>query len=608
MWNKEKRNDDMKNILKTTAGRRRRSLTLKACHCALAAALLSACTGSDDDLRLAAGSAAQAVPGAALAMTIATGEDTWQGHTVALTRAGETLNALKASTARSWDFAQMTAADRAALEADVTNWTWNSGDGRYSNNNAFKGAVTAGGVELALTRGLTFKLSGDNNIGASNFHIRPGQDLQMGGTNQVLTIPALKRGQEVTIVFQSANSESNRQLTPTNLSGTTGFSSTNARQTGKGTVTADGDVTFTTTDGAINLYSITVSREESDGFGLYSTRLGLANQQVLWETDAAAWNYGSTLLWPDNVVKYSAMFNGKDSLSKAPYFSFSGNHNFNAKFNGCTYHGFTYTRGLKIESDTQIKWTSGANENKTKVTIVQSRWGNKTIKFDNVELDSTDAKICTIVPGGRIYTLRDVAPGNHSITRGNGESGIFYVSVDIDFLAYAPYQPSPTYADGKLSFTCSASNTTDLLWANDSVSTDGTVHLNFRHALGRLSFGTITNSYGHDITLTKITFTGQRYPSGKLSLADGSWSGNVLGTESSNEMAKDIAIAAGSTVSIPVTDIMQIPGESRLKVKFTFTSDTYGTEEIETPYITFEQGKNKTINAVIGMHHEVEVR
>lgn len=354
-----------------------------------------------------------------------------------------------------------------------------------------------------------------------------------------------------------------------------------------------------------------------EGFGLYSTRLNLTNQQVTWESSSAKWDYGTTLLWPDNVVKYSVSFNGSMTESKEGKFTLGGTYSYNTKFTGCTYQGINFTQGLKMEAGSDnpatpatISWSSGAvGSNKTKVTIVQSRWGNKTIKFDGAELDSTDAKICTMIPGGRVYTLKNVAQGNHTITRGNGESGIFYVSVDVDICAYAPYNASPGFTEpSKISFTPSDVTPVDLLWAEDSVSTDGTVHLNFRHALAKVSFGKFTNNYGCNVTLKSISLTGTLATSGTLSLADGSWSG--LTTESAtisrNSINQDISDGEIFTNTGSISKILLIPGPTAT-ITVTINSTKYGDENIVFD-VTLEQGKNKSIDLSIGHNHEVIIQ
>lgn len=134
--------------------------------------------------------------------------------------------------------------------------------------------------------------------------------------------------------------------------------------------------------------------------------------------------------WAGDVYKISfnganAEFKNGESVTEGSYFSWnSSKHNFNAKFNGCTYDGVAYTSGLKMEGDTRVSWTSAAEAT---VTIVQSTWSDKTVKFDGTELAIADASAVT---GGRVYTITNVAAGSHSMTRGSGESGVFAIIVE----------------------------------------------------------------------------------------------------------------------------------------------------------------------------------
>jgi hypothetical protein len=122
---------------------------------------------------------------------------------------------------------------------------------------------------------------------------------------------------------------------------------------------------------------------------------------------------------------YTISLNGKNAQSTEGFFSWNtSKHNFNTKFKDAEYAGIKFTSGLKMEGATQISFTSLATST---VIIVQSTWSANTIKFDGVELAVADAEAGT---GCRIYTIADVEAGAHSITRGSGESGLFYVSVE----------------------------------------------------------------------------------------------------------------------------------------------------------------------------------
>ena len=123
--------------------------------------------------------------------------------------------------------------------------------------------------------------------------------------------------------------------------------------------------------------------------------------------------------------------NGSEVSEPEGYFTHDtdGKFNFNNKFKDAEYAGITFTKGLKMEGSTKVLFTSAKGP--STVTIVQSTWAPEgktvqTIKFDGTELAVDDAEPGT---GCLIYTLANVGVGNHAITRGSGESGIFYVKV-----------------------------------------------------------------------------------------------------------------------------------------------------------------------------------
>jgi hypothetical protein len=121
---------------------------------------------------------------------------------------------------------------------------------------------------------------------------------------------------------------------------------------------------------------------------------------------------------------YTVSFNGQNVESPEGFFTYGAKHNFNPKFTG-TYDGVNYTSGLKMEGTTQVAFTTDAVGN---VTIVQSTWSDYTIKLDGTELAVSSAKTPTSSTDVRVYT-EAIAAGSHSITRGSGESGLFYVEV-----------------------------------------------------------------------------------------------------------------------------------------------------------------------------------
>ena len=171
--------------------------------------------------------------------------------TVMLLMMGMTVNA------QTWDFTKTPADDVTALMAATTEWTFTENNNRYESKMAIDGAIKAGGTELEMTQGLTVK--------AAERKIRIDVDnrLQLAGKNIPLSTPALKKGQVVTIVCASTGNTAVTFDQITNLSGISGLSAAdkNTEQTGTGTVTADGVVTFNCSGGSINVYSIKVEGE-----------------------------------------------------------------------------------------------------------------------------------------------------------------------------------------------------------------------------------------------------------------------------------------------------------------------------------------------------------
>ena len=125
---------------------------------------------------------------------------------------------------------------------------------------------------------------------------------------------------------------------------------------------------------------------------------------------------------------YSVRFNGSDIESTEGYFTFGtadNKHSFNKKFTG-KYDGLEYSQGLKMEGTTLIQFTTTSPST---VIIVQSTWSANTIKFDGQEQAVANATTPEGSEGVRVYTISGVPAGEHKITRGNGESGLFYIEV-----------------------------------------------------------------------------------------------------------------------------------------------------------------------------------
>ena len=158
---------------------------------------------------------------------------------------------------QSWDFtAKLGSTDENNMKAD-NNWYYDSSKSRYSYTAALtQQALTANSKDLNITIGLLFTCKAVSS-GEGNIRFESGKRMWLAGAATPVVIPGLKKGQEVSISYMTSSSSTARGITPTNLSGTSGFDASTATQTGKGQVTEDGDVVLTPT-GGIYVYSITV--------------------------------------------------------------------------------------------------------------------------------------------------------------------------------------------------------------------------------------------------------------------------------------------------------------------------------------------------------------
>lgn len=169
-----------------------------------------------------------------------------------------------AADSKLWDFTKTKTANE-VFAADATNWADTNGDGsRWTYQpEASNSPIMVGGVELEDTKGLLFTAK------AGKIRLDRDNRLGLNGKDITVTIPGLKAGQTVTVKSQSASSSApERYITPTNLNVTSGFvaGTEYVEVVNVGTVAADGDVTITSTDGGINLYSIEVT-SGSTGIG-----------------------------------------------------------------------------------------------------------------------------------------------------------------------------------------------------------------------------------------------------------------------------------------------------------------------------------------------------
>lgn len=177
------------------------------------------------------------------------------------------------AVAQSWNFADrdpfISEADVALINADATNWYNDATKGRYNFlpalNNA---ALTANGTELDFAKGLLFK-SGAAVVSSSGTPANQSGKLrlnytneyfELNGSNLVVTIPNVQKGWVVTVVCKTASSKTARGIyVSSNVGGTTNFATKSTSQmTCTGIVSEAGDVTLTTSDGGMLVYSISV--------------------------------------------------------------------------------------------------------------------------------------------------------------------------------------------------------------------------------------------------------------------------------------------------------------------------------------------------------------
>ena len=188
------------------------------------------------------------------------------------------LMSLSAAMAQSWNFADRDPfigdADEELINADATNWYNDATKGRYNFLAALENAaLTANGTELNFAKGLLFKcgaavVSSSGTPANQSGKIRlnyKGEYLELNGSNLVVTIPNVQKDWVVTVVCKTASSKTSRGLyASANVGETTGFGTpSTSLMTCTGTVTEAGNVTLTTTDGGLLIYSISVKDPNS---------------------------------------------------------------------------------------------------------------------------------------------------------------------------------------------------------------------------------------------------------------------------------------------------------------------------------------------------------
>ena len=208
----------------------------------------------------------------------------------------------------------------------------------------------------------------------------------------------------------------------------------------------------------------------------------------------------------------------------------------------------------------------------------------------------------------------------------------------IGFWAYAPYDAGTKFTSTSIvDFTVKdkAADQKDLLWANATNKTNGTVTFNFAHALSRLGYSVKLKDASYEsvatITLNKITLAGSTteptqnafYIKGTIDLSTGNWS-----TASSNDAKQnfewfdnktsgDKTLSNNEVIKNPDNEyLFVIPQDfstgnanaDQLYVIVEYTVSYNGGVKATVPYKVsqqltnnFEKGKAYTINLTIGL-------
>lgn len=202
----------------------------------------------------------------------------------------------------SWNFTSISDDDYNAIIEDEVNWGKVDEKDRYHNLLALNNStLTAKGTELNYTKGLLFKAN------AKGIRVdRENKRLALNGGDIAVTIPNLTKGQTVNIVTRVGSKSALARYieATTNLTVTAGFKGSEAyeQMTNTATVTEDGDVVFTTKEGAIELYSITVASPSQGGGEItiaddYSNPSSLSvNQAILTLSDGGKRYYNTESL------------------------------------------------------------------------------------------------------------------------------------------------------------------------------------------------------------------------------------------------------------------------------------------------------------------------
>lgn len=202
-------------------------------------------------------------------------------------------------------------------------------------------------------------------------------------------------------------------------------------------------------------------------------------------------------------------------------------------------------------------------------------------------------------------------------------------------MAYAPYADETTLTNTSLDFNVKdkAADQKDLLWANATNKTNGTVIFNFAHALSRLGYSVKLEDASSEsvatITLNKITLAGSApgsttgstkkafYTKGTIDLSQGSWTSKGDDRQDFDWFSETPSVTITSSPTTNTEYLFVIPQDfstsntesNQLYVIVEYTIKyTSGTAQPTVSYKVYKkleknflQGKAYTINLTIGL-------
>ena len=189
------------------------------------------------------------------------------------------------------------------------------------------------------------------------------------------------------------------------------------------------------------------------------------------------------------------VLNGSEFSVPAGFFTHdeSGKFNFNAKFKDAAFDGVEYSSGLKMEGSTKLLFSTDV---KAYVTIVQSVWSDATVKLDDTELGPNTEGV---LPGtGCRYWTVLVEAGDHTITRGSGESGLFSVKLQ-QLYDETPFEPA--YITTRIDGVRYELRTN---WVNEETVYTATVGRQNIELEGDIEIPEVVEYDGHHYTVTGI--------------------------------------------------------------------------------------------------------